>query len=690
MNGYTGKILRVNLTTRQTSTIDTSQYAEWAGGHGMAAAIFFDLVKDKTISCFDPKNVLVIMGGLFSGTAVPAAGRTEMVGIQAQSYPQEWFGRSNAGGRFSPMLKYAGYDGIVIEGASDQPVWINIIEGDVEILDADYLWGLDTWETQKTVYSKVMGIKEVGGFYTTKGLKKSTQIPSVLAIGPAGENKSRIASVMTEAGNAFGQGGFGGVWGSKNLKAISVWGTGGVEVADPKGLMDARLWAERNYGWDCENPTINPWQYFITSHFGGQPNPAWTPWAELRRSSGCTGCHLNCRPKTSTGSANGAICIDGLFYQDWDLAKHGRVTEISGKASDICQRLGINNFELQYNVGYLKTLYDRGVLGKGKAINTNLPVDKIGEIEFIEDLLQKIAHRREIGDDMAEGFPRAAERWGRIDEDLQEGIMPAMFWGYPIHYDTRTEVYWGYSSIVSDRDINCHDINVAAYWMPSLDIPAGNTPIVSAQQVADWFGELAPFHDSEMMNFATDNIYSIHMARMTAWILRYSRFWKQSCGLCDNAFADIINPYGEGNRGLTPTGELKFYKAVTGKDITFEESMEMGQKIFNLDKAIWTLQGRHRDMEKFPEYVYNVDSLGTSYVPGEPPSYYMPTKENGAWDYRDVTPRHLDETRFEEWKSTYYELEGWDPSTGRPKRAILESLGMKKVADELDSAGKLG
>ena len=94
------------------------------------------------------------MGGLFSGTAVPATGRTEMVGIQAQSYPQEWFGRSNAGGRFSPMLKYAGYDGIVIEGAADQPVWINIVEGDVEILDAGYMWGLDTWETQKLVYSK--------------------------------------------------------------------------------------------------------------------------------------------------------------------------------------------------------------------------------------------------------------------------------------------------------------------------------------------------------------------------------------------------------------------------------------------------------------------------------------------------------------------------------------------------------
>ena len=179
------------------------------------------------------------------------------------------------------------------------------------------------------------------------------------------------------------------------------------------------------------------------------------------------------------------------------------------------------------------------------------------------------------------------------------------------------------------------------------------------------------------------------MARTTAWVLYYSRFWKQSCGLCDGTFADFVNPYGPNNRGLTPEGELKFYKTVTGENLSFEDSIEIGRRIFNLDKAIWTLQGRHRDMEKFPEYMYIVDAVGTSHVPGKPPAYYMPTKENGKWDYRNVVPRHLDKNKVEDWKTLFYKQEGWDTKTGWQTRATLEALGLKNVADELGDMGKL-
>ena len=689
MFACTGKILRVNLTNQQVTTINTEDYKEWIGGHGLGAAIFFDLVKDKTISAFDPQNVLVITPGLFSGTLVPAACRTEMVGIQAQSYPYEWFTRSNVGGRFANMLKYAGYDGIILQGAADKPTWINIVEGDVELKDAVNLWGLDTYETQKVIFKEVMGGKGFGNWINTKGRRQTTQRPAVLAIGPAGENKSRVATIQTDAGNAFGQGGFGGVWGAKKLKAISVLGTGSVEVADAKALMEARLWAERNYGPDFDNPRIHEWQEYITSHFGGHPGRQWAPFDRQKRPSGCYGCHLNCKPRTSTGLANDMVCTAAGYYRNWDLAKHGRFTEISGKAASLAQRLGINTFELQVELPYLKALYDKRILGPGRKIDTDLPVDKMGEAEFVEDLLHKIAYRKEIGDDLAEGLPRAAERWGRVDEDLKTGILPAMFWGYPAHYDAMTEAYWGYSTIVSGRDINCHDFNVAAYWMPTLDIAAGKTPLVSAEEVAKWIGEIGPYYDSEMLNFATDNIYSVHMARTTAWVLYYSRFWKQSCGLCDNAFADFVNPYGPNNKGLTPEGELRFYKAVTGENLSFEDSMETGRKIFNLDKAIWTLQGRHRDMEKFPEYVYSVDTTGISRVLGEPPSYYMPTKENGKWGYRNVVPRHLDKNKVEDWKTLFYELEGWEPKTGWQTRATLEALGLKNIANELERMGKL-
>ena len=492
MFAWTGKILRVNLTNQQVTTINTEDYKEWVGGHGIAAAIFFDLVKNKNIAAFDPENVLVIVPGLFSGTLVPAACRTEMVGIQAQSYPYEWFSRSNVGGRFANMLKYAGFDGIVLEGAADNPTWINIVEGDVELRDASNLFGLDTYETQRVIFKEVMGSKGFGNWIATKGERRMIQRPAVLAIGPAGEHRSRIAVVATDAGNAFGQGGFGGIWGAKNLKAISAIGSGSVAVADARALMEARLWAEKNYGADFDNPKVNTWQEFITSHFGGHPGRQWTPFDKQRRASGCYGCHLNCKPKTSTGLANEAICASALFYQSWERAKHDKVTEISGKAANLVQQLGINVFEIKVEISYLKALYDQGILGPGKKIDTDLPVDKIGEAEFIEDLLHKIAYRKEIGDDLAEGLPRAAERWGRLNEDLETGILDAMFWGYPAHYDTRTEVYWGYSSIVSGRDINCHDFNVPGYWMPTLDIEAGKIPIVSAEEFAGWIGEMGP------------------------------------------------------------------------------------------------------------------------------------------------------------------------------------------------------
>jgi len=690
MFGYTGKILRVNLTSQRITTINTEDYREWVGGHGIGTAIFFDLVKNKSISAFDPGNVIAIMSGLFAGTLVPAACRTELVGIQSYSYPREWFTRSNIGGRFASMLKYAGFDGIVLEGAAAKPVWINIIEGEPEIKDASNLWGLDTYETQEVIIKEVTGSTGFDSWVNTRNGRRTTQRPAVLTIGPAGENGSRIATIQTDASHAFGQGGFGGVWGSKNLKAISVFGTGSIKVADPEALMEARLWAQKNYGPDFDNPKIYAWQEVMTSHFGGHPSRQWTPFDQQRRPTGCYGCHLNCRSKTTTGLGNEAVCASAILYQSWERARHGRVTEVSGKATNLAQKLGLNTFDVRQAQFYLKTLYDKGIAGPDRKIHTDLPFDNIGEAEFIEDLLYRIAYRKEIGDDLAEGLPRAAERWGRIDEDLKTGILPVMFWGYPIHYDARTEVYWGYSSLVSGRDINCHDFNVPAYWMPTVNIEAGEAPLVSAKEVAEWIGELGPYYDSEMINFATENIYSIHMAKTTAFLLHYSRFWKQSCGLCDNSFADFVNPYGPNNRGLTPNGEIKFYRAVTGENMSFEDSLEIGRKIYNLDKAIWTLQGRHRAMEKFPEYVYTVDCEGRhSHSPGQSNSYWMPTKEHGKWDYRNVVPRHLDRKKVEDWKTLFYELEGWDPNTGWQKRTTLESLELKNVVDELESARKI-
>ncbi len=154
MKGQAGRILRVDLTKGTIDAFPLGSYAEWWGGHGLGAALFFDLVADKTVGCFDPRNTLVIAPGLFSGTLVPGAGRAELVGIQAQSYPVEWFGRSNCGGRLASMLKFARWDAIVLEGASATPVWISIVDDDVRLHDATGLWGLQTADVQKAIIGR--------------------------------------------------------------------------------------------------------------------------------------------------------------------------------------------------------------------------------------------------------------------------------------------------------------------------------------------------------------------------------------------------------------------------------------------------------------------------------------------------------------------------------------------------------
>ena len=182
MFGYSGSILHLNLGKKSVSTIATQTYSRWIGGHGIAAAIFFDLVKDKTINAFDPENTLVLMSGRFAGTLAPAAGRMEIVGVQSQTYPDEWFGSANMGGRFPAMLKYAGFDGIVIEGQADAPTWVNICDGEVSFEEATGLWGLDTYDTQRVIFRKVLSRRDERRYGGT------SQLPAVLAIGPAGEN----------------------------------------------------------------------------------------------------------------------------------------------------------------------------------------------------------------------------------------------------------------------------------------------------------------------------------------------------------------------------------------------------------------------------------------------------------------------------------------------------------------------
>ena len=690
MNGYAGKIISINLTARKKTIIPTRRYEQWIGGHGMGSAIFFDLVKDKTIDGFDPANVVTIMTSPFSGTLVPgASGRTEVQGIGVQSVPIGWFTRSNFGGRFSSMLKYAGWDGIVIEGKADEPVWLDIRNEAVTIRNCSSLslWGTDTWECQERIWQYLAAKQGYGDWIEARGREgeRSTQRPAVLAIGPAGENLSRMACLIHDASNGSGQGGFGAVWGSKNLKAISVIGTGSIKVNNPRALMAARLWQQKHYAFDPDNLKNTR----MTLDFQSPPVPG-ILWRRGRPKTGqrpqaCIGCHSGCRARFADGLGNEATCFTTAVYSA------ARTQEIQRTTSDLLNRLGLNAAEIFWGEMYLRDLNLYGVLGANKAVDCPLNFKAYGRRAYIEQLLKAIAYRNDglgnphpFGDVLAEGFVRAAKKWGRLDGaqgDLKTGRLKFPNWGLPQHKEPRSQLDWSYGSILGDRDINehgfdqlrSHPTNAKRYGFPMY---------ASAKDLVKIYTDkMAPFEgDMRMLDFSTENMYSEHIAKLVSWHRYYTRFWKQSMMFCDWRWPDFANLLAPQMIGSTGISEPKFLTAVTGRRLTFLDGINLGQKIWNLDHAIWTLQGRHRDMVHFSDYLYTQDVFVDQYLPG---------RKNGKWDYINTRGRHIEREKFEGFKTRFYKRQGWDPDSGYPTRRTLESLGLGDVADELKQNDRL-
>jgi aldehyde:ferredoxin oxidoreductase len=676
--GYAGKILSINLTNRTVTALETEKYEEFGGGNGMGAALFWELCQDKTVSGLDPKNVVTVMTSPLSGTPTPSASRMELCGISPFAYPVEWFSRSSIGGFFGAMLKYAGWDGIVIRGRADKPVWVNILNDKVTIEDAGSLWGLDVVDAQREIWRRVTG-RDSFGEWLALGDTWTTQGPSILSIGPGGESLSRMGTIHHGNGMCFGLGGFGGVWGAKNLKAISVLGTGGIRVADPNALLVAR--AQIKAIVDRE-----PRHMFLSRE------------KESGRDTSCPGCFQKCKSRVQSGVNSDAKCL-GIIYGN-DISSSGK------SGSDIINRCGlmINDVAPFYFTAgsYINKLYKAGVLGPGKAIDSApLPMDKFGQIEYTEAICQAIVNREGIGADLAEGLMRAARKWGRLEQDLASGLLDKSQWGYGWHWSLPF-MEQAYGSLMGDRDIS-ERVFQHPVWGYLKGLGQGK---ITPEKVVEILSQkFIPYTDdplmfdytwqeadgSKMKHALETGIYSEHNAKVVAWHRHYTRFWEESMLYCDSFWPNFIKYSAPGFSGFTPEFEPRFYNAVTGQSLTFADSMEIGRKIWNLNRAIWVLQGRHRDMEKFAEFMYTPAGGLINHIQNlEMDSSPMTVYENGKWQMVTREYLYLDKAGVEQWKTNFYKLEGWDPDTGWPTRNTLEELGLKNAADTLESAGRLG
>lgn len=216
--GYAGKILRVDLSSKSITSVPTMNYADrFLGGRGIAAKVYWDEVS-PSINAFDPENRLIFAPGPLDGHIGIAGSRWAVCAKSPNTVPEQ-FCYSNLGGSWGAQLKFAGYDGIVIQGKSDKPVYLLIQNSIVEIRDASHLWSRGAVEVRQILK------KELG------------ESVRVVASGAAGDNLVIFASLLADD-DSSGSGGFGAVMGSKNLKAVAVRGVGKIAAANPEKLRE--------------------------------------------------------------------------------------------------------------------------------------------------------------------------------------------------------------------------------------------------------------------------------------------------------------------------------------------------------------------------------------------------------------------------------------------------------------------
>ncbi|MEJ2080569.1 MAG: aldehyde ferredoxin oxidoreductase N-terminal domain-containing protein, partial [Acidobacteriota bacterium] len=239
MYAWTNRILRIDLRNMEIEVQEAESYVpEYLGARGIAARICWQDYTEP-VEPFDASNPLMVFPGALTGSRSPYSGRCRVCAFSPQGYPHPWFTRSNVGGYFGGQLKRAGYDGLVVTGAAETPVRIRIRDDEVSILPTEDLWGLDTIDALEALESaEGQGVRS-------------------LVIGPAGERLSRIATIHTSSSSACGQGGFGAVMGSKNLKAITAIGSGTVSLFAPETILSISRTLVRMFAQDGQSGPLN-------------------------------------------------------------------------------------------------------------------------------------------------------------------------------------------------------------------------------------------------------------------------------------------------------------------------------------------------------------------------------------------------------------------------------------------------
>ena len=629
--GWCGKILKVDLSNSRVTELDTMDYADrFLGGRGIATRIYWEEV-GPDVGAFDPENRLILMSGPLGATGTQGASRFEVVGKSPMLMP-EGFCYGNLGGFFGPYLKRAGYDGVVISGRSEKPVYIWIHDGKAQMLDASFLWGQ--------------------GVYAVRDILKETHGKNVrfVTTGVAGENMCRSANLMTDnEGSATG--GFGAVMGSKNLKAVAVLGTGRPAVANPEELKRLNKLAVQ---LNKRDPLMAPY-----------------PEEQVRRTgkSSCYQCGLDCKYRNSFRTASGKDvvrkCQSMFVYFPWVMGRPGESAETAVDATGICNDLSLCTMEMYNIVHWLDACYKAGYLTDKE---TGLEIAKLGTRPFFENLANMIARREGFGDILAAGLLRAGEKLG--SEARAHFANEVSGVGDGANYSAREYLMNGLLYALEPRQpiAMLHEIS----WLTGLWVMHQSNPESSPVTSAVFRAAAAKFWGNEQ---AWDLNTHAGKAEAAAKIIDRT-YAKDSLLLCDSAWPIMVSWNTPDHVG-DATLESRIFSAVTGRKTDETGLHQYGERIFNLQRGVLLREGRRPKTDDVLKEFNFTDPVETVFMN---PDVIVPGPGEEVVSRKGKT---LDRDVFEALRKEFYNLRGWDAESGLQKAETLEGLGLSDLVQDL-------
>ncbi len=628
IKGVTGKILRVDLSDCRVWLDEPNElfYRRYLGGAGFVGYYLLKEMKPG-VDPLSPDNLLVFALGPMTGVPVPGASRNC---IGAKSPLSGGIAKSEVGGFFGAELKKAGYDSLVVQGKAEAPVYLWLHEGQVEIKDARSLWGKTVLETQDLLE------KELGQRFVRTA-----------TIGQGGENLDAIACIMTDLRNAAGRGGLGAVMGSKNLKCVAVKARGVPQAADPEKLRDMAKWMNNNYmnigagGSFHELGTGNIALMVGGNSIGNLPIRNWGDgdFPEVGKITAdavkeqyrvameaCPACQVRCKK---------VVELENEFYKV-DRRNGGPEYETLASFGSF---LGIDDLAAVCRANELCSLYSLDVISTGGAIAFAMecfekeiltPADtggldlRFGNAQAMLQVIDMIAHREGIGDILADGSRKAAQRIGRGSEEYAMQVKGVEFGMHEPRLKQGLGLIYSVAANGADHVSGIHD---TAFMQEG--------PAMASVRA---LGSLDPLPANDLSTAKVAMARNVHLRNM----------FSDSLTMC-NFVPWTLNQH------------VELLQAVTGWDYTAVEALKLGERVATMGRAFNLREGLTAADDHLPK------------------RFFSPTPR-GALKNTAINPEAMDNAIH-----AFYALMGWDKETGKPTEEKLAELGISWVGHELAS-----